>query len=58
MNENYMHPEIDPESKDIYRCHPYHFSEIYKPRVNEPIGSYQIQHLKDALYSKDLPGAP
>ena len=29
----------------MYRCHPYHFLEIYKPLVNEPIGSYQIQHL-------------
>ncbi len=52
-----MHPEIkdnnfrgllvlDPEPKDMYRCHPYHFMEICKPPVNEPIGSYQIHHLK------------
>ncbi len=37
---------LDPESKDMYHCHSYHFSEMYKPPVNEPIGSYQIQHLK------------
>ena len=24
----------------------YHFLEIYKPPINVPIGSYQIQHLK------------
>ncbi len=36
-----------PEPKDMYRCHPHHFLEIYKPPVNEPIRSYQIQHLKD-----------
>ncbi len=57
MDVNYMHPEIkdnnfrgllvlDPEPKDMYRCHPYHFMEICKPPVNEPIGSYQIHHLK------------
>ncbi len=34
------------EPKDMYRCHPYHFMEICKPPVNEPIGSYQIHHLK------------
>ncbi len=39
---------LDPEPKDMYHCHPYHFSDIYKPPVNEPIGSYQIQHLKIA----------
>ena len=37
---------LDPEPKDMYHCHPYHVLEIYKPPVNEPIGSYQIQHLK------------
>ncbi len=31
---------------ELYRCHPYHFMEICKPPVNEPIGSYQIHHLK------------
>ncbi len=51
-----MHPEIqdqapklsvlDPESKDMYHCHPSHFSEIYKPPVNALIRSSQIQHLK------------
>ena len=41
MDENYMHPEI----KDMYHCHPHHFLEIFKTQVNEPIGSYQIQHL-------------
>ncbi len=30
----------------MYRCLPYHFSVIYKPPVYEPIGSYQIKHLK------------
>ena len=54
MDVNYMHPEIndfrgllvfDPEPKDMYQCHPYHVLEIYKPPVNEPMGSYQIQHL-------------
>ena len=30
----------------MYRCHPYHFMEICKPPINEPIGSYQIHHLK------------
>ncbi len=39
---------LDPEPKDMYHCHPYHFLEIYKPPVNEPIGSYQIQHLNMA----------
>ena len=34
------------EPKDMYRCHPYHFMEICNPPVNEPIGSYQIHHLK------------
>ena len=24
----------------MYCCHPYHFLQIYKPPVNEPIGSY------------------
>ena len=38
-----------PEPKDMYRCHPYHFLEIYKPPVNEPIGSYQIQHLNSLI---------
>ncbi len=33
----------------MYRCLPYHFSEIYKPPVKEPIRSYQIQHLKLSL---------
>ncbi len=37
---------LDLESKDMYRCHPYHFMEICKPQVNKPIGSYQIHHLK------------
>ncbi len=36
---------LDPEPKDMYRCLPYHFMEICKPPVNEPIGSYQIHHL-------------
>ncbi len=36
---------LDPESKDMYHCHPHHFLEIFKIQVNEPIGSYQIQHL-------------
>ena len=36
----------DPEPKDMYHCHPYHFTEICKPLVNEPIGSYQIHDLK------------
>ncbi len=52
MNVNYMHPEIlvlDPEPKDMYRGHPYHFMEICKPPVNEPIGSYQIHHLNYKL---------
>ncbi len=59
MDVNYMHPEIkdqgmkvlvlDPEPKDMYRCHPYHFMEICKPPVHEPIGSYQIHHLKSGL---------
>ncbi len=42
MDVNYM---LDPEPKDMYHCHPYHFMEICKPPVNEPIGSYQIHHL-------------
>ncbi len=37
---------LDPEPKEMYHCHPYHFMEICKPPVNEPIGSYQIHHLK------------
>ena len=37
---------LDPESKDMYHCHPHHFLEIFKTQVNEIIGSYQIQHLK------------
>ena len=37
MDVNYM---------DMYRCHAYHFFLIYKPSVNKPIGSYQIEHLK------------
>ncbi len=36
---------LDPEPKDMYRCHLYHFLEIYKALVNAPIRSYQIQHL-------------
>ncbi len=36
------------EPKDMFRCHPYHFMEICKPPVNEPIRSYQIHHLKQA----------
>ncbi len=43
---------IDPETKDLYHCYPYHFSKIYKPPVNAPIQSYQIQHLKDKRYSR------
>ena len=43
MDVNYM---LDPEPKDMHRCHQHHFMEICKPPVNEPIGSYQIQHLK------------
>ncbi len=34
-----------------YHCHPHHFLEIFKTQVNEPIGSYQIQHLKDCSKS-------
>ena len=30
-------------------CHSYYFLEISIPPVNEPIGSYQIQHLKRAF---------
>ncbi len=41
---------LDPEPKDMYRCHPYHFMEICKPSVNEPIGSYQIHHLNRARF--------
>ena len=37
--------DVNPEPKDMYRCHPYHFMEICKPPVNKPIGSYQIHHL-------------
>ncbi len=37
---------LDSEPKDMYRRYPYIFLEIYKPTVKEPIGSYQIQHLK------------
>ena len=43
-NENYMYP--------CPCCHPYHFSEIIKSpvnMVNEPIGPYQIQHLKGIM---------
>ena len=40
---------FDPEPKDMYRCHSYHFLEIYKPPVNKPIGSYQIQHLNSLV---------
>ncbi len=36
---------LHPESKDMCHCHPHHFLEIFKTPVNEPIGSYQIQHL-------------
>ncbi len=36
---------LDPEPKDMYCCHPYHFMEICKPPVNKPIRSYQIHHL-------------
>ncbi len=43
---------LDPESKDMYHCHPHHFLEIFKNQVNEPIGSYQIQHLKELLESE------
>ncbi len=44
---NFREPSVlDPESKDMYHCHPHHFLEIFKTQVNEPIGSYQIQHLK------------
>ncbi len=39
---------------DMYHCHPCHFLEIYKPLVNVPIGSYQIQHLKSAKTKSDL----
>ncbi len=37
---------LDPETKDMYHCHPYHVLEIYKSSVNKHIGSYQIQHLE------------
>ncbi len=37
---------LDPESKDMYYCHPNRFLEIFETQVNKPIGSYQIQHLK------------
>ncbi len=64
MDVNYMHPEIKdqgllvlyPEPKDMYHCHTYHFMEICKPPFNEPIGSYQIHHLKGVwlpLYSQN-----
>ncbi len=39
---------LDPESKDMYHCLPHHFLEISETQVNEPIGSYQIQHLNIA----------
>ncbi len=43
------------EPKDMYHCYPYHFSEIYKPPVYEPIGSYQTQHL-NANANADVEG--
>ena len=36
---------LDPEPKDMHHCHLYHFSKICIMLVNQPIGSYQIQHL-------------
>ncbi len=48
---------LDPEPKDMYRCHPYRFTEICKPPVNKPIRSYQIHHLK-LLTMKHLPTKP
>ncbi len=47
---------LDPESKDMYHCHPHHFLEIFKIQVNEPIRSYQIQHLKHLNLSKKFLG--
>ena len=41
---------LDPEPKDMHRCHPYYFMKICKPPVNEPIGSYQIHHLNNCCY--------
>ncbi len=29
----------------MHYCHPHHFLEIFETQVNEPIGSYQMQHL-------------
>ncbi len=40
--------------KDMYYCHPHHFLEIFETQVNEPIGSYQIQHLKDNFSRTNL----
>ncbi len=40
----------------MYRCHPYHFMEICKPPVNEPIRSYQIPHLKGTQPAYMKPG--
>ncbi len=39
---------------DMFHCHPYHFLEIYKPPVNEPIGSYQIQHLMHSVHNQSI----
>ena len=39
-------PKYSMDENFIYHCHPHHFLEIFKTRVNEPTGSYQIQHLK------------
>ena len=41
-------------SKDMYYCHAHHFLEIYGTQVNEPIGSYQIQHLNNTLIDVSL----
>ncbi len=38
-------PKNSMDVNYMYHCHPYHFMEICKPPVNEPIGSYQIHHL-------------
>ncbi len=39
-------PKNSMDVNYMYRCHPYHFMKICNPPVNEPIGSYQIHHLK------------
>ncbi len=43
---------FDPESWDMYHCHPYLFIEICIPLENKPIRSFWIQHLKKVSFAR------